>query len=167
MPKHAITPEQRFLEGYRRCLREERFIEADIAERRENALSAKGSWRVAREFSKGTCGEDHIEAAAVLLGGGGENRSMSGVDEYVDLEDERLRKAKETTATKRKEIMDTLDAMKDKTLARLLVHRYICETPPSWDSIAAIMCASRSSVIRWHDSALIELMGKIPEIPES
>ena len=163
MSKRKITPQQYFLEGYRRCIRNERFVEADITARRASAISAKGSWRVAREYTKGAGGEDHIEAAEVMPFGGGENLSMTGVDAYLDLEDEHLRDARANTAAKREEIMGILNDMQDKNFARLLVYRYICEFPPSWEAIAEIMCASRASVLRWHDGALIALMGKIPE----
>ena len=41
MSKRTITPEQHFMESYRRYIQEERFIEADVAERRARATSAK------------------------------------------------------------------------------------------------------------------------------
>lgn len=167
MSKRAITPEQYFLEGYRRCVQAERFIEADVAERRASALAAKVSWRVAREFTKGAGGEDRVEAADVLPFSGGNNLSMTGVDVYIDLEDDKLRKAREKTSAKREEIMGVLNAMQNKIFARLLVYRYICEFPPSWETIANVMCASVASVKRWHEGGLIEIMGKTPESTES
>jgi DNA-directed RNA polymerase specialized sigma24 family protein len=152
MEKRTISSEQYFLEGYRRCIREERFIEADIAERRANALSPKSPLRDSREFQKGAIRENH---------------SMASVDAYLDMEAEKLREAREKTEAKRDEIMAVLNAMEDKLFARLLVYRYICEFPPSWEEIAHVMGGSVSTVKRWHEGGLIEIMGKIRESTES
>jgi len=93
-------------------------------------------------------------AAAVMPFGGGENLSMSGVDAYLDIEDERLREARAKTGTVRQDIVDVLDAMENKQYARLLLYRYICEYAPSWEAIAEMMGRERRTVCRWHDEAL-------------
>ena len=161
MSKRAITPEQFFLEGYRRCIQDERFIEADIAERRARELSSKGSWRVAREYTKKAGGEDEVVAAAVMPFSGGENLGMSGVDAYLDIEDERLREARTKIDIVREDIVKALESIANKQYARLLLYRYICECVPSWEAVAEMMGRDRRTVCRWHDEAL-----PLVEVPE-
>ena len=179
MSKREITPEQYFLEGYRRCIEIERIIVYDLAERRARATSISGSWHgedyIAEKKRKnrdGTVTVERYPAWAIIPHGGcGENLSMSGVDAYLDIEDERLREAKGKTEAVRADIVKMLEAMENKRFARVLLYRYICEYAPSWEAIAEMMGRERRTVCRWHDDALalIEIPKKylenVPQCP--
>lgn len=66
------------------------------------------------------------------------------------------------TALKR-QIRETIDTVPDDDERAVLEYRYLYDRPVSWEDIASLMNASRTTVWRWHKAALEHMT--MPEEP--